>query len=206
MIKARHHWLIAGFFDRYIDRILKKDFHSISVEGEWKPVDKGSLIIGNHISWWDGFFAIYLNNRFLKKRFHLMLLEEQLNERKFFAKAGAFSINPGSRDVVESLRYAASLLNQPDNSVLVFPQGILHSLYNPTFTFERGIEKILRMAPQCQLLFYAIFVEYFSQRKPSLFYYLKEVEMVGPLSKDQLQELYQSFYNESLTHHSQLKV
>jgi len=206
MIKARYHWLIARLFDRYIDYIIRKDFHSISVEGTWRPASMGSLVIGNHVSWWDGFFVIYLNNRLLKKRFHVMMLEEQLSSRPFFSKVGAFSIKPGTRGAIESLNYASELLKNQGNVVLIYPQGKLHSIYNPDFEFENGVERIVNQVHECQILFYAAYIDYFSNRKPSLFFYLKEVEMKEPLLREKLQGLYQSFYDESLTHHSQLKV
>jgi hypothetical protein len=49
--------------------------------------------------------------------------EEQLATRMFLNKAGAFSIKPGSRSAIESLNYASSLLYEPENLVVVFPQG-----------------------------------------------------------------------------------
>jgi hypothetical protein len=126
-----------------------------------------------------------------------MMLEDQLSVRKMATRIGAFSVKPGTRDVVESLHYAAELLDDTDNSVLMFPQGKIHSIYHSTFYFERGIEKILKLAPKCQLLFYTAFIDYFSNRKPTLFFYIKEIPVDEELQSSSLQQLYQSFYNES---------
>ena len=50
-------------FNWYLDAILKKDFSRIDVVGEWL-VDEGSyLLIGNYVSWWDGFWVYYLNKK-----------------------------------------------------------------------------------------------------------------------------------------------
>jgi hypothetical protein len=206
MIRASYSPHVSDFFSRYISFILKSDFHQIIVNGAWNPEQKGSLIIGNHVSWWDGFFGLYLNNRFLKKKFHFMMLEEELSLRKKATWIGAFSIKPGSREIIESLRYSSELLSNRSNSVLMFPQGKINSIYNSTFNFEQGIEKILKLTPQCQLLFYAVFVDYFSNRKPSLYFYLKEVPADEALLQGNLQQLYQSFYDESFELQSKLTV
>ncbi|MEO1448923.1 MAG: hypothetical protein AAFV07_05305, partial [Bacteroidota bacterium] len=57
--------------------------------------DKSILLVGNHISWWDGFWPIWLNARHIGKQYHVMMLEEQLRPRMFMTKGGAFSIQPG---------------------------------------------------------------------------------------------------------------
>lgn len=204
MITAKHNLLVTRFFDWYILRIMRNDFYSITISGEWESKPTGSLVIGNHFSWWDGFFGLYLNNRFLKKHFYVMMLKSQLQQRRMFSKAGAFSVNPGSRSVVESLNYAANLLENKDNMVLIFPQGILHSLYNTRFSFASGVEKILLKAPSCQLLFYVAMVDYFSNRKPSLFFYLKDVNIdEDDFSIDNVENLYNAFYAECLEKHAQ---
>jgi len=204
MITATHNSLVTRFFDWYILRIMRKDFHSITVLGKWESKPTGSLVIGNHFSWWDGFFGLYLNNRFLKKHFFVMMLESQLQQRIMFSKAGAFSVNPGSRSVVESLNYAACLLESKENMVLIFPQGILHSLYCTRFSFASGVEKVLRKTPSSQLLFYVAMIEYFSNRKPSLFFYLKEVNSdEDDFSTENVENQYNTFYAECLEKHTQ---
>ena len=58
--------------------------------------------------------------------------------------------------------------------VLMFPQGQIHSMYNTSVTFEKGIERIIQIvAPDTQILFVANLVDYLSERKPNLFIYHK---------------------------------
>ncbi|MCA1745521.1 MAG: hypothetical protein LC643_07450 [Bacteroidales bacterium] len=96
MIKARHSRMYDVFFNWYLHRILKKDFSRIDVVGSWPVHGQSVLVIGNHVSWWDGFWVYYLNKRFLKKKLHVMMLESQLKHRRFLTRIGAFSIEPGS--------------------------------------------------------------------------------------------------------------
>lgn len=198
MIKARHHWFFTPFFNWYVRSILKRDFYKIEVIGQWKPVAESAIIIGNHFSWWDGFWALWLNNQFLHKRLHVMMLEDQLKPRRFLSKAGAYSIKPGSRSVVESLKYSVELLNDPQNAIVIYPQGKIFSMHKTSFEFEKGIERIVKQSEPGQLLLYAAFVDYFSNRKPTLFFYLHEIDSLQ-YTKQQLENLYNKFYQHSLT-------
>jgi 1-acyl-sn-glycerol-3-phosphate acyltransferase len=196
MIKANHHRLWQWFFDRYIQLILRTDFRTIEVEGAWPDDEQSALLIGNHFSWWDGFWALYLNNMFLRKRLYVMMLEEQLRLRMFLSRLGAFSINPGSRSVVESLDYAAERLSTPGNLVVVYPQGRIASATSDLPAFERGIDRVLQKSNNLKVLFYAAFTDYFSHRKPGLYFYLKEVgESI--VNTDDLRNKYASFYEAS---------
>lgn len=197
MIKAKHHWFFVRFFDGFTKRKLKSDFHHVNIVGEWNQSENATIIIGNHVSWWDGFWAMYLNKRFLNKRFHVMMLEKQLAERQLFTKAGAFSIDPGNRSVIESLNYTAKLLSNSENCVVLFPQGKINSLYQNKIGFEKGIEKILQKSPPVQLLFYVAMVDYFSEQKPELTFYLKEIEY-QKYNTEEINSLYQLFYSECI--------
>ena len=111
MIPARHTRFHTCFFRWYTEIRLKRNFSRIIVHHPIPDItSKPLLIIGNHYSWWDGFFILWLNNRFWHKKFHVMMLEEQLRQNMILNKTGAFSIRRGSRDALESLKYANGIL------------------------------------------------------------------------------------------------
>ncbi len=124
------------------------------------------------------------------------MLEEQLAQRSFLSRFGAYSVQPGSRSVIETLNYTADLLSDAQNLVVLYPQGILGSMVQNEINFGKGIEFVLKKCPPVQLLFYAAFVDYFSDRKPSLYLYLKAVEFER-YSLEEINQHYQAFYNES---------
>lgn len=196
MIEASHHPFLTKFFNWYVPFILNKDFQKVHIDGNWVPTNMASLIIGNHFSWWDGFWALYLNNLFLKKRFHAMMLEKQLERHPFLSKIGAFSVNPGSRSVVKSIDYCAQLLSNDGNCVAMYPQGKISSMTSPLFDFGKGIEKVIQKSKDVQLLFYAAFIDYFSDRKPSLYLYISEIDHCNYKAAE-LENLYRQFYDES---------
>ncbi len=129
------------------------------------------LLLCNHFSWWDGFFAGHLSQTYLHRDFHIMMQEDHLQKRMFFNRVGGFSINRKSKQVVESLQYAAKLLGNPDNLVTVFPQGALESNHTDEINIERGIDYIVKkIKGDCQIIYYSAFIEYFESLKPSVYF------------------------------------
>jgi 1-acyl-sn-glycerol-3-phosphate acyltransferase len=194
MIKARHHWFFKPFFDRYITWLMKHDFHYVEVEGSWTDEPGASLIVGNHISWWDGFWALYLNNQFLHKKIHVMMLEEQLLNNRILNTIGAFSISPGHRSVMESLHYASDVLNQNGNALVMYPQGEIKSQFAHEVPFQKGIEWVMKRSGITKVYFYVALTDYYSSRKPTLTFYLMEEHFSNPTAHV-LQEAFSHFHS-----------
>jgi 1-acyl-sn-glycerol-3-phosphate acyltransferase len=178
MIPSNHKRAYVSFFRNYSNLMINKDFRKVAINDEFKDRGKAVLLVGNHFSWWDGFFAYYLNSKLLKRKLYVMMLEEELRKRMFLNKAGAFSVKKGSRSVIESINYAASVLDDPGNMLVMYPQGEIQSVYTMPLKFEKGIGDIIRRAKgDFQLIFYVALVDYFSFRRPSLSFYLREHEV-----------------------------
>lgn len=151
--------------------------------------ERSVLLIGNHISWWDGFLAMEANRQIWRKKFYVMMLEDQLEKRPFMRQTGAFSVKPGSRDVITSLQYAADLLADPRHIVLIFPQGKIHSQHDRSFRFGAGVERILRHCPTTQIVFFASFLDYGSYPTPTVRLYSQLA-----ISHKDLTDEYRSFF------------
>ncbi|GAB4416121.1 MAG: hypothetical protein OHK0039_25310 [Bacteroidia bacterium] len=196
MIAAAPTGLGRWFWETFTHLALRRRFHT--VEADLLPeTDPGRaiLLIGNHISWWDGFWGIWLNKHRFGRRFFVMMLEEELRKRPFMRRGGAFSIRPGSRDVLRSIDYTRALLTDPRNLVLLFPQGRIHSLYETEIRFAPGVARILRESP-CQVVFYAALLDYGSHPRPSLRFYLAACPP-GTAPAD-IEAAYQQFYTQRL--------
>lgn len=202
ILKAKHHFFIYPFFQFYTKMMIKKKFESISIEGTFQDNGKSVMLIGNHISWWDGFWAMYINLKLFKKKFHFMMQEDQLIRYKFFNYTGGFSINNKPRNIVESIDYSSSLLNDKDNLLLIYPQGKINSIYQSNFQFRRGIEKIIK-DKDIQLIFSANLIDYFSKPKPSVFIYIHEYK--GDYTHKSIQEAYNEFYLNSFQYQTHRK-
>ncbi|MBN1388577.1 MAG: 1-acyl-sn-glycerol-3-phosphate acyltransferase [Bacteroidales bacterium] len=193
MIRARHTRFHTAFFRFYSRYLMKNNFRSVSFIDDPGPTDRPLLIIGNHFSWYDGFFMNYYNNEVLKKKFHVMMLEEQLKGRVFLNKTGAFSINPGTRDIMESLNYSAEILNDPFNMLLMYPTGEIQSSYISSFRFMKGLDKILS-GSDAEIRFYACMIDYFSERRPAAWIYFHTADNLER-NTPELEKAYNEFYN-----------
>jgi hypothetical protein len=197
MIPARHTRFHTAFFSFYSGYLMRNSFRSVSFVDDPGPSDKALLIIGNHFSWYDGFFMNYYNKLVLKKKYHVMMLEEQLKDRMFLNKSGAFSINPGSRDIIESLRYSSQILADPANMLLMYPTGEIQSSYISSFSFMKGLDRILS-GNDPEIRFYACMVDYFSERKPAawIYFYSPPPELRNTAS---LEKAYNDFYRNCIS-------
>ncbi len=199
IIKAKHNWLIYPFFKFYAVYKIRRNFYDTTISGEYHDKNLPVLLLSNHLSWWDGFWAMYVNVKLLHRIFHFMMLEEQLKRFSFFINTGGYSVKKGARSVVESIHYTIELLKDRKNMVLLFPQGRITSIYDQSFIFEKGIEHILKeVQGKVQIIFMANLVDYFSKEKPSLFIYLKEYSL-AEYKTEKIQEEYNIFYSECIT-------
>lgn len=196
LLKAHHHFLIYPFFKFYAGWIIKRHFGQVQVVENY--VDKGSsvVLLANHFSWWDGFFAMYLNVNVLKRKFHFMMLEEQLKKFSFFNQTGGFSVRKNSRSLLESINYTVELLSEKQNMVLLFPQGKIETSYKNEFQFEAGIGRILsHVKAPVQILFMVNLIDYYSSRKPGIYMHVSEYTG-DKLDAQSLTQAYNLFYHE----------
>ncbi|HZK97653.1 MAG TPA: lysophospholipid acyltransferase family protein [Prolixibacteraceae bacterium] len=194
-LKARHHFFIYPFFKWYAGWIILRHFGRVELKNDFDDRDLPILLLANHVSWWDGFFAMFLNVNILRRKFHFMMLEEQLKRFSFFNRTGGYSIRKRSRETVESINYTAELLRKRGNMVLVFPQGKIESIYKTTFQFESGINHIIKKAScNIHILFMANLIDYFSNRKPGLYIYVSEYKS-DKFDAKSIQDAYNYFYS-----------
>lgn len=199
MIKARHYWFFAQFFRLYTRVMLKLHFHNIILHNDVVDQGKPILLIGNHFSWWDGFFAYYLNDRIFHRKFHVMMLEQQLKSRMFLNKAGAFSIRQHAPSISETLRYTRALLSDSANLVNIYPQGAIHSMFDFPVKFEPGILKILKgLEKDVQIIMQCTLVDYFSRPRPTLTFGLKEYRPDENLRLEKLENAFNAFMQEMI--------
>lgn len=198
MIKASHHPWYEWFFSHYFRWIIKKQFRIVFHE----PVvwhEMPTLWIANHTSWWDG-IVLKVFHESSSRVFHAMMLEEELKKNPFLARLGAFSVRPGSRSILESLKYAAELLQKPKHTVLFFPQGKIHSLYSQNVEWMPGVNKLTQQMPEkSQVLFSVMLPDYGSYSKPTLCVYHQLFELSEV--KSHLEQAFQHFQAESVKRH-----
>lgn len=198
ILRAKHNFIIYPFFRWYAGFIINRHNSTVKIIGEFKDRNLPVLLISNHISWWDGFWAMYINQNVLHRKFHFMMLEEQLRKYWFFNFTGGFSVNKNTKSIVETLNYTSTLLTDKENMVLIFPQGEIQSLHNQNIQFEKGVERILKNKENAvQVVFSVNLIDYFSNPKPGIYFHIREYTEEG-FDLQSIQENYNKFYAESV--------
>lgn len=207
MIKPKTNSIIFTFFSWYISRIIGKDFAFFKHNEVHFEKDKAILLLANHFSWWDGFLIFHLNKIYFKKKFHVMVLQETAEKVKFFKYLGAFSVQKNAKSIIKSLDYAGELLDDPENLVLIFPQGELNSLHVPNISFEKGVSRIIASSKkQFQYIFAAILIDYFDQRKPHVNVHLQNWEAQEYASLQVIKSAYNKHFESAIKQQIEVKI
>lgn len=199
MIRAKHTEPWNSFLQWFVRRKLKRHFSGPELHTTGAPPQSPVLLIVNHFSWWDGFFALEANKRFFHKKMHVMMLEEELKKRPFLSHAGAFSIDPGHRSALESLQYAAGLLGSGKNMLVLFPQGEMRPFYEHPLTFQKGWARVLDMAVEDYRIFFQVNIPvYGAAPRPKLEIHVQAFNAETGLSVKTIEDAFNAFLAECL--------
>jgi hypothetical protein len=180
ILKAKQLPYYAGFniAGKLLGRILKRRFNKLLIDKVDVKPGHSYLLLCNHLSFWDGFWAAYLSYKMLNKaapvrHFYAMILKKQLQKNNWMRYFGCFSIAPYGPSMLESIDYAAQILNTPGNILLLYPQANLESMYVRNIELKKeGICSILeRTTGKCQIIWSSNLVEYFESLKPSVYFH-----------------------------------
>ena len=208
IIKAKHNFIIHPIFKQFSRIMINRHFSQVEVIGDIELSNNHSiLLLSNHTSWWDGFFFFFLNMKVFEKKYHFMMLEEQLKKHWYFNYTGGFSVNKSSKSIVETIQYSAKLLSHPNNLVLMFPQGKIESLHKRYIDFEKGVQKIIERTDRnrVQIVFLVNSIDYFINKKPILYHYVTEYKE-SDTNYLSLEKSYNKFLNESIKHQTEKEV
>ncbi len=198
MLKSKNNKIVTRIFEWLTRFLIKRNFSGVNINGMFNDNGNSVLLIANHVSWWDGFWIMFLNLKVIKRRFHFMMLEEQLRKHWYFQYTGGYSIKKKSKSIIESINYTIELLNKPRNMVFMFPQGKINSIYNDNIEFEQSIERIIKNTQtDNQVIFMVNMIDYFSKSKPSLYIQYKTLT-IDYLQDKSIEYEYRKFYKEVL--------
>jgi len=199
MIKDKYNATSLWFYSSWFRVLQKIYFRKISViTNDVFPEGKSVLLLQNHFSYYDGYWSMYLCNKIFHRRFHVMMLEDQLAKRMFLTWCGVFSVRKNSRDLVESLSYANELLQDPGNVVTIYPSGEIISQHQQNFVFQRGFVRLAGNQDNYSIIALAVvLVDLFSQARPEIRIYLKNYS--EERTAEAIERAYHSFYQLCIT-------
>lgn len=197
MLYPKNNPVAKWIFKVYVKWLVNKQFHEFLFNPVPVDSNRSVLLIANHFSFWDGLILFCLNDKLFKKKFHVMILQDTAKNIGALRYGGAFSVNKGSKEIVRSLDYAAQLLNDPQNLVLMFPQGKLYSNFVERINFEKGVIRLIERSKNYQLIFVATFIQYLKHKKPTVTLYLKHQDSAAVKDINTLQSNYQQHFDRS---------
>jgi 1-acyl-sn-glycerol-3-phosphate acyltransferase len=194
MIKAKHNKLYIWFFRKYFGILRLIYFRKLTIVSDLHiPENQSVLLFQNHFSWWDGYWSDLLSKNVFTRKFHVMMLEEQLQKRMFLNSCGVFSIKKNNRDFLNSLNYTSEILNNPKNLVTIYPTGAMLTQHHQILGFQKGINRIVEGKTDHFAIVLAVFlVDYFGFARPEVRIYLKNYS--GERTIESLEKAYHSFY------------
>ena len=202
MIKANYNPVSLWFYSSYFRVLQKIYFRKISViTGNVFPEDQSVLLLQNHFSYYDGYWSMYLCHKIFRRRFHVMMLEEQMAKRMFLTRCGVFSVRKNSRDLIESLNYANELLQNPRNVVTIYPSGDIISHHRQNFTFQRGFARLTGDKNNCAVACAVVLIDYFSVARPEIRIYIEKYS--GEKTAGAIEKAYHSFYQSCISKQTQ---
>jgi len=168
MLQSRKSTIIFKLYSWYLSNIINRDFSGFKFNDPKINRDEAVLLLANHFSWWDGFLMFYINKKLFKKKFHVLVTDEDYYQHSFLKYMGAFAADKKGKDTLETLIHAGKLLDDPANLVLIFPQGRLYASHVPSVSFEKGIMQVFNASQKkFQIVFSATSVSH-ARRKPQL--------------------------------------
>lgn len=179
----------SNIYLKYINWWIKRNFKSIQIQPFTPRPGHSILLLCNHFSWWDGMIANLTAVYNLKRKYYVMMQEDQFDKHWYFRFIGAYSIKKGSREMLASLTYSAGILDNPESLIVIFPQGELYSNHETHIHVEKGVYKLMeQIKGPCQVVYHCILIDYFEAHHPSAYIHLHDLGNANELTFDQLKE------------------
>ncbi|MFD2164576.1 hypothetical protein ACFSJU_19375 [Paradesertivirga mongoliensis] len=195
MIRDRPIKQLKWFFTHIVEKAVLRRFAKISfLDNPVIDPEQACLVLMNHYSFNDGAILHRLNRLILRKQFRVMVVEDQLKAFIPLRYVGCFSVKKASREVIESLNYAAELLKAPGNMLGIYPQGEVYSQHLERIHFENGLSVILKRTSNIpfQVIFGVTLLDYLDSFKPHARVYLQQYTGERDLAK--MESAYNEFY------------
>ncbi len=138
-------WVANQFFHG----MLENRFFALRYKGDENYFSRDenipTIAFAPHTNWWDGIVGYNICRRIFDKEIRLMV--EELNRFPLLRKGGAFSVNKKSPQAsMKALKYAIDVIENLNNVLYIFPQGIIKPPNYRPIEFQTGLAYIVQKA------------------------------------------------------------
>lgn len=206
MIPTRKKEFWSAVYIRYVRWWISRNFKEVKIMPFEPRASHSVLMLCNHFSWWDGFIANWTAVYNLKRRYHVMMQQDQFLQRSYLRYIGAYSIKKGSRELLESLTYSARLLDDARNMIVIFPQGELYSNHETHIHVEKGVYKLIeQIKGPCQVVYHCILIDYFESLKPRAYIHQFDCGLAGEITFEELKQRINDSHRQALENQKVMK-
>ncbi|GAA3973137.1 lysophospholipid acyltransferase family protein [Mucilaginibacter dorajii] len=206
MLPTRKTDFWSALFLRLVKRRAKRSFKKVDIMPFEPKPGHAVLMLCNHFSWWETILTNMSAADSLKRRWHGMMQQEQAEKHWYLRYIGLFSIKKGSRELLASLAYAARLLEDPANMVVVCPQGEIRSNHETHINIEKGVQKLIeQIKTPCQVVYHCILIDYFESFKPSAYIHQFDCGVAGECTFEELKQRVNNFHQQALQNQINMK-
>jgi 1-acyl-sn-glycerol-3-phosphate acyltransferase len=172
VIPARRSAMMLHFFDRYVERYLRRRFHRVLL---WQPLDvppilrtRPLIFAMSHASWWDVFVGYALARRVIGVESYAPMDEAQLARYRILTRLGVYSVDRGSlAGVREFLHYTTGLLRD-GGALWITPQGEIAPHWRRPVRFQAGLGHLVRHVPGVAVVPVAVAYEFLEEPRPEI--------------------------------------
>ena len=209
MIKSKSSALWRSILGKYFFRSVKHQFFQCGISGQeylspWMSDSSVHseiplILYSSHGGWWDAALAIALSNSYLHLESYGMMEEKQLKKYMFFTKVGIFSIHrQHAKSALQSLHYAADILQNSNKTLWIFPQGeLVHQDIRPISLFS-GQATLLKLLQTAYFSPIAIRYDFLQEQKPESYISVGKPELLHWEQKEKSSE-WTAYFTEKLT-------
>lgn len=161
-----------GVFDYSFLRMLGRIFYSMRVKSssnfDLRDKKFANIAFASHCGWWDGPVGYLLFRKIFNARMFMMI--EELYRFPLLSKIGGLSVEKNSpRSALKALNYSVKLLKNPENSLWLFPQGIVYPPDYRPVRFAKGMSFICKRLDGINLIPIAHRYNFIREDKPEIF-------------------------------------
>lgn len=152
-------------------RMLLGGLHVLNLPGALPP-GRPVLLVGNHISNWDGFLFREVQRRIAPSwPIYSVMLEAELRQRPLFRRLGGIGIDPAApASVAVAFRAARALRGKGSDFVFsYFPQGRILPAARRPLGFLAGVDLFARALAPATVIPAGIHMEAMRKLRPTLF-------------------------------------
>jgi len=172
VIPARRSPAMLFFFDRYVERYLRRRFHRVLL---WQPLDVPAILrvrplifAMSHASWWDVLVGYALARRVIGVESYAPMDEAQLARYRILTRLGVYSVDRGSfGGVREFLRYTTGLLRE-GGALWITPQGEIAPHWRRPVRFQPGLGHLVARVGRVAVVPVAVAYEFLEEPRPEV--------------------------------------